>query len=117
MRLFQQPAKTNQSRKDRPLGDVNYVNRTQPDQDKGSRMGFHGTHDEMQVACRDVVLILLRHHLQRFGFGFIAALVMHERGLHFPVLDLVTVRMPVAGVLVRKAVGGPIDRLERIFQQ
>lgn len=60
-------------------------------------MGFHGAHDEMQVPRRDVVLILLAHHLQCFGLGFITAIVVDERGLDYPVVDLVAVRMPIAG--------------------
>jgi len=60
-------------------------------------MGFHDAHDEVQVPCRNILLIFLGHHLQRFGFGFKAALVIDERRLHFPVMDLVAVRVTDAG--------------------
>jgi hypothetical protein len=42
---------------------------------------------------------------------------MDERRLHFPVVDLVAVRMTVAGVLIGEAVNGPVNRLERIFER
>jgi hypothetical protein len=46
------------------------------------------------------LLILLGHCLQGFFLGFIAALVIEERGLHFSVVGLVSVRITVTSIFI-----------------
>ena len=67
-------------------------------------MRGHGAHNEMQVMLRDVLAVLLLHHLQGFVFRLVATLVVVERGLHFPVMYLMLVRVSGAGVLVAETV-------------
>ena len=72
-------------------------------------MRGHGAHDEVQVVLRDVLTVLLLHHLQCFLFGLVAVLVVVERGLHFPVVDLMLVRVTGTGVVVAETVLGLLD--------
>lgn len=82
-------------------------------------MRGHGAHDEMQVACGDVLLISLSHLRQGFFLSLVLALVVEVGRLYFPVVNLVCMGVLGAGAvcrvcareLVGEAVLGFLDRL------
>ncbi len=69
-------------------------------------MCLNCAHDEMEVMFREIPLIFLLHHFQGFLLGLIAALIVYEGGLHFPVMYLVLMRMATTGMG-----GGKVDTI------
>ena len=85
------------------------------DDDEGLRMRLHRAHDEVRVAGRDVLPVLLLQHLKR-----LVAVALAVRGisrLHLPVVDQVVVLVAVGGEAVAERILGLLQRLERIAEQ
>ena len=71
----------------------------------------------MQVVLRYVLAILLLHHLEGFVFGFVTAFIVNECCLHFPVMNLMLVRVSGTGVVIGKAELGFSQGFKRVLQQ
>ena len=64
-------------------------------------MRGHGAHDEMQVACRNPLLISLLHFRQSLFLDLVLALVVEVGPLYLPVVDLVSMGVFGAGAACR----------------